>query len=243
MDAKAIVAQFLRGDMGIIEFRRLYDGGDEINDFLQGIIDRMRETRAEVKRITYHMEGVNAELTTGKTVDYLLKPNTYPGRRYGNPYESVRKLLNFELNMITHNVRTASGALNFYSEVYDIYTQVDPDIPRTEKYSDAFDFVLDVIPEYLQGGESEMYIQQHIIPQFPETMTKTARKRAIRAKIKEEFRSDKGYPAWSQHSEWPMGKDGRPAVYAGRKKKGELVQFFFRDESDGGNMITVEQYY
>ena len=88
-----------------------------------------------------------------------------------------------------------------------------------------------------------MYIQQNIIPLFPETMKKTERKKAIKAKIKEEFKSEKGYPAWPQSSEWPMDKTGRPATYIGKgKSEGDLRRFRFRDESTG-EIIVVEQAY
>ena len=116
-------------------------------------------------------------------------------------------------------------------------------MPHLPQYTEAFDFALEVIPEYLSGGEAEMYIQEHILPLFPETMKKTERKKAIRAKIKEEFPSEKGYPCWPQHSEWPLGKDGKPATYIGKgKSEGDLRRFRFRDESTG-EILVVEQAY
>lgn len=88
-----------------------------------------------------------------------------------------------------------------------------------------------------------MYIQEHILSMFPETMKITERKKAIRAKIKEEFRSEKGYPCWPQHSEWPLGQDGKPATYIGKgKSEGDLRRFRFRDESNG-EILVVEQSY
>lgn len=39
MNAQEMIASFLRGEMDIITFRRLYDEQPEINDFLQGIVD------------------------------------------------------------------------------------------------------------------------------------------------------------------------------------------------------------
>ena len=73
-------------------------------------------------------------------------------------------------------------------------------------------------------------------------MKKADRKKAIKAAIREAFRADKGRPQWLQSAEWPLGKDGKPAVYAGSKAihGGEGTQYFFRDESDGSS-ITIEQ--
>ena len=96
----------------------------------------------------------------------------------------------------------------------------------------------------MSGGDAEIYIQEKIIPLFLDTMPKTKRIKAIKDKIREEFRSEKGYPQWIQSSEWPFGKDGKPGVYLGNKKKakGEVVEYYFRDESDGST-ITITQSY
>ena len=243
MDAKQAILQFLKGDMDIVDFRRLYDEGEEINDVLQGIIDDIRNNAKPVKTWkTFNSD--NYPQTWGRTTSYFVDPASYPGVEYGDTsYESVRKRLTFEWRLITHNVQTASGALNFYDEVYDIYGQLDDSIPYCNRYSEAFRFAIDVIPDYLAGGAAEIYIQKNILPLFPPTMSKTARKKAIRAKIREEFRTEKGYPAWAQSSEWPLGKNGKPTTYLGKKKRdGDLERYLFRDESDGSE-IVVEQLY
>ena len=245
MNAQETIAAFLRGEMDIITFRKLYDEQPEINDFLQGIVD---DAKAEG---VLKFRGYPATLPNGTVyeqehgISNLLNPQGFEGVKYGNsPYDSVRKLLTYEFHMETHDVRGASGALNFYNEVYALYYQVDQSITHDGKYREAFAFALDVIPEYLMGGESELYINTQIIPQFPATMKKTARIKAIKAAIKEAFRSDKGRPQWIQGGEWPLGKDGKPAVYTGSKSLhgGEAKHYFFRDESDG-SIITVEQFY
>lgn len=243
MNAQETIASFLRGEMDIISFRRLYDENPEINDFLQGIVDDAKaKGQTAFRRFQYAPLGEMLESDSG--ISHLLNPQAYPGVQYGNsPYDSVRKLLTYQLRMITHDVRSAAGAIRFYDELYALYYQVDQSIPYDYRYFKAFDFALDVIPEYLCGGESELYIMTHIIPQFPETMKKTERRKAIRAAIRESFRSDKGRPQWIQSGEWPLGKDGKPAVYTGSKsiRGGEAKQYYFRDESDG-SIITVEQF-
>ena len=93
--------------------------------------------------------------------------------------------------MFTHNVKTASGASSFFNQVLVIYYQHCQDIVPTWQYSEAYDFALDMIQQYLFGGEAEVYIQREIIPLFPKIMKKTERKKAIKAKIKEEFKSEK----------------------------------------------------
>lgn len=246
MDAKATIASFLRGEMDIVAFRKLYDEQPEINGFLQGIVDDAKAQGLTKLRGMPMVAGDGTEYEQDHGVSWLLKPTEYHGVPYGSsPYDSVRKMLTYEFRMTTHNVRTASGAWKFYRELYALYYQVDQSIPYDdEAYEEAFDFALDVIPEYLCGGESEMYINTHILPLYPDTMKKGERKKAIKAAIKEAFRSDKGRPQWCQYGEWPLGKDGKPAVYTGSKSLhgGEAKHYFFRDESDG-SIITVEQFY
>lgn len=244
MDVKETIASFLRGEMDIVSFRRIYDENPEINDFLQGIVDDAKAKGQERLRGYTDTLPNGTEFEQDHNVSYLLNPQSYPGVPYGNsPYDSVRKLLTYNFRQVTHDVRSAEGASEFYNELYALYYQVDQSIPWDGKYREAFRFALDVIPEYLCGGESEMYIMAHIIPKYPETMKKAARIKAIKAEIKEAFRSDKGRPQWLQYGEWPLGKDGKPAVYTGSKSLhgGEVKHYFFRDES-GGSIITVEQF-
>lgn len=241
--AQQTIVDFLSGKLDIVEFRRLYDEKSEIDAFLQKIIDDMKKDYSR-KPIPYTCLVGGEEHSFSSVVPYLLEPHRDPGRLYGPPkYESVRQLLTYQFRMVTHDVETASGASAFYSEVYEIYTQIDQSVPFFYKYSDAYSFAIEVIPEYLEGGESEKYIQKHIIPLFPETMKKSERKKAIKAKIKEVFKSEKGYPCWAQASEWPMDKEGKPCTYIGKgKSEGDLRRFRFRDETTN-EMIVVEQFY
>lgn len=241
--AQQLIVAFLNGSLDIVEFRRLYDEDPSIDAFLQGIIDDLKQD-PDRKPIPYKHRIDGMEVQISVTVPYLLAPETDPGLQYCPPqYESVRQMLTYEFRMTTHDVETASGALDFYSEVYEIYWQIDQSIPYSESYSEAYGFALEVIPDYLEGGASERFIQKHIIPLFPATMKKTERKKAIKAKIKEAFKSEKGYPCWPQHSEWPMDREGKPCTYIGKGKSvGDLRRFRFRDETTGEE-IMVEQFY
>ena len=240
--AQETIADFLKGGLEIREFRRLYDERPEIDAFLQKIIDDMKkDPDGEIKK--FPMEIMGTEQPYVEAVPYLLAPESDPGLRYGCPprYQSVRQCLTYELHMTTHDVETASGALDFYTELYSIYYQWDQSIPYEYMYREAYRFSLDVIPEYLSGGASERYIQKYIIPLFPEAMKKTERKKAIKARIKEAFKSEKGYPCWPQASEWPMDREGKPCTYLGKgKSNGDIRRFLFRDEATG-EIITVEQ--
>lgn len=244
MSTQETIKQFLEGQIDIHTFKKMYDEEDSINDFLQGIIDNICAKNGTIERFPFpNKDGTFFYSTEG--VSYLLEPDSDPSLQYCPPrYESVRQMLNYEFRGFTHDVRGAHGAFVFYNEVLVIYYQVDRTVKMTDRYEKEFDFALDVIPDYLSGGEAERYIQQNIIPLYPESMGKTKRKKAIKSKIREEFKSEKGYPCWIQYSEWPMGKDGRPTTYVGKGKKpnAETSRWLFRDETDG-ELITVEQFY
>ena len=244
MDAKHITAGFLSGRLDIAEYRRLFDEEKELEVFLQKIVDDIKASGGKIEPYPFQMDDGSVFMGT-EGIPYLLAPETDPGLEYGLPpqYESVRQMLTYECRMITHNVRTAAGASAFFNQVLVMYWQVDKDIKPTNKYREAYGFALDVIPKYLVGGEAEMYIQEHILPLFPETMKKSERKTAVKAKIKEEFRSEKGYPCWVQSSEWPLGKNGKPMTYLGKgKNSGGIYRWRFRDETNG-EIVVVEQCF
>ena len=240
MSAQETIAAFLRGEMDIVAFRKLYNEQPEINNFLQGVIDEVRRTNAPT---LYHWEtrkdGVKVH--SRSVVDNLLQrdmdffqrfPEMLP--RYGNVREAL---------MQPGDVRCSGDALKFYSRVYDIFLQHDPEIPYDRQYGDAYDFVLDVVPQYLHAGPSEAYIREQIFPRFPETMKKGERKKAIKAKIKELFLSEKSWPHWMYYqSDWHFGKDGLPAVFVRQQTNGDTheTEFIFRDRSDG-TLIAVTQ--
>lgn len=246
MNAQDAIKKFLEGEIDIRDFRKMYDEDEAINDFLQGIIDDIRAKNGNIE--PYSFEGIyqdGAKLHSDEGISYLLKPESDPSLQFCPPrYTSVRQLLNYEFRGFTHDVRGACGASTFYNEVLVIYYQYDRTVKAIDRYANEFAFSLNVIPEYLCGGESEAYIFQHIIPQYPQSMKKSERIKAIKSKIREEFKSEKGHPSWIQQSEWPIGKDGKPTTYIGKGKKpnSEAACWIFRDETDG-ELINVIQYY
>ena len=236
------IKSFLQGETDIITFHQLYTNDIEINDFLQNIVDE--HLRSGTPFLPVHQIRKDGSCTTNNELEYFRSPESYPGYPYGNaPFGCVKDYLTQEFRMVTTNVRTASGALTFYRRLFNLFYQYDQTIPYLDDlYSAAFSFALDVIPTYLSCGPAEIYIQENIIPLFPESWPKAQRKKAIKEQIKKEFRSEKGYPKWIQSSEWPFGKNGKPTVFLGKKSSGEMAVYSFRDESDG-SIIHIEQFY
>ncbi len=241
-DVPALIRSFYEEAMDIVTFRNLYDTHPEINDFLQAVIDRY------IKEEIPFPETINrgSEKRVYSEIKYFKCPQEHPGYIYGNrPFGCVRDYLTQEFRMCTTNVKTAAGAWEFYHRLYDIFYHYDQNVPYDDKkYEEEFCFMLEAVPEYLSGGGAEIYISENIIPLFPSDLPKGKRIKAIRQKIREEFRSEKGYPSWIQSSEWPLASDGKPAVYIGSKKKdgGESREYYFRDENNG-EIIIVKQFY
>ncbi len=241
IEIAATVRRFLIGEMDAKAFRKLYDTDPKIDRFLQAVIDYYI-----VNYKPFHYTTAPLYATPRDDIEYFKFPSQYPGYIYGNaPFGCVHDYLTQMFNMLTTDPRSSNGALNFYERVYIVFFQYDQEVPYCgQPYIAAYRFAQDVIPEYLSGGEAEPYIDTYIIPLFPDTMPKTARIKAIRQKIREEFRSEKGYPSWIQSCEWPLASNAKPAIYIGSKRKdgGESKEYYFRDEFTG-EMITVKQFY
>ena len=242
MNAENEIREFLLGNTDIVAFREKYDSNNEINDFLQNIVDTcISSDRGFIPTPRFFR---NETVFHHHYLYCFAQPDLYPGFVYGDDsFVSVRNFLTKEWRMLTHNVKTASGAWKFYDGVFDIFYQYDQSIEyRGQKYEQAYCYALDVIPQYLSGGQAEMYIQEHIIPLFPDTMPKTRRIKETKARIRQEFKSEKGYPCWVQSSDWPLGEDGKPMTYVKKgKRNGNKHSWIFLDESTGKHTI-VEQF-
>ena len=229
MNERQIIIDFIEDRMGIEAFMSCVCEDDRIFDYLQGIVDHIVENKLPTRRRTVTMKGVNQ----GKPfqmfnyieefVPELRDRNhmIYPGR----PVPTVKK------KILCYSHKTARGALNIYDIVADIYYQADDGLVRTDKYSEAYRFSLDVLPGYVGGDAAENYISRVIIPKYPEDMKPAQRKKCIKEEIRNTFLRDcKGYPHWIQDPDWPLGGNGLPMVYTGQKKQDGYTDYFF-----GGN--------
>ena len=129
MDAKKVTKDFLKGSLPIVEYRRLFDEGQELEAFLQKIIDDIKASGGKIEPYPFPMDDGSVSLCN-EGIDRLLAPETDSGLEYGLPprYESVRQMLTYECRMITNNVRTAAGASSFFNQVLLLYWQIDKEI-------------------------------------------------------------------------------------------------------------------
>ncbi|MDE6058807.1 MAG: hypothetical protein K2G44_02080 [Clostridia bacterium] len=111
----------------------------------------------------------------------------------------------------------------------------------TPTYQDDFEFLLDIMPDYINGVEAERLIES-ICQSAPQNLGKTKYRRLIKEKIKEAFHIQDGkYPKWVQHTDWPFSPIGKPLKYLSTKKDGDLIQYTFVD-IDTGNITIVEEF-
>lgn len=222
MNASHEIRKFLVGETDILTFREMYDSDPAINDHLQALAD----------------EAIQA----AKTVETAEKSGAASSRRHPGYFRcSVREYLLGKNPASPRNVRAADSAWIFYARVHELYALDDPTVPCCDQpYREAYAFTQRAIPKVYRSGQAQRYIQDHIIPEIPDTLPYSKRVRAIRAAIKKEFKAERHiYP---NHPDWPMGKDGKPTTFIGREKRpaqDEFV-FFFRDETDG-TIIPMEE--
>lgn len=233
-ETKQYIKDFIEGKINISEFKEKCERDTSIYDFLQEIVDEKKRKNESFDCYDFYVDD-DCTFNSNNSLDYFLNPDSYPSSVFPKKYYSVKQCLSM------YNIKCAGDALSFFDEIVVMYYQIDKDVTATRYYGDEFRFSLDVIPSYLEGDPEE-YIQENIIALFPDTMKKSERKKAIKAKIREEFKTIKGYPRWYQSSEWPLGKDGKPTTYIGKgKSDGALGRWLFKDESTD-EIITVEQY-
>ena len=227
MDERKIIVDFIEDRINIETFMDYAGKDDRIYAYLQAIVDHIVKNKLPTRRRTVTMKGVNQNQPfqlfnyIEEFVPELRDRNhmIYPG----TPVPTVRQALS------RWSSKTAGGALKIYDIVADIFYQVDDSLIRTEKYMEAYQFSLDVLPGYVGGPAAEDYISSVIIPRYPEDMKKTLRKNKIKEEIRNTFlRDGKGYPHWIQDPEWPLGKNGIPMIYTGQKKHDGYTEYFFR---------------
>ena len=238
------IKAFVKGDLPISEFMDLYHQSPEISAFLKWVIDTITAQQLPIKRRTISMKNVNQNkpFQARSYVEQFIKEYCQSFRDLSDDWKANPPEVSDHVRKLSH--LTAHGALMIYGIVADIYYQIDPEFPRTEKYMEEYSFSLDVLPGYLAGGISaENYVSQYILSKYPSTMKKGERKRLVKEEIKQAFQRDcKGFPRWIQMPEWPIGTNSKPMVYTGQKAFEHHSEYYFRDPETNENH-TVKQWW
>lgn len=131
--------------------------------------------------------------------------------------------------------------LNIFSRIKKAYLFFYPDVSCTSIYEDAFDIYLDAIRDCYDGPEV-LETVDNIIAESLQIKPKSKQIRHARTRIQVCFHVENNKrPRWIQGPEWPMGSHS-PMVFAGQKKKGEIVQYTFTDADTGVTKFVVQFY-
>ena len=238
------IRAFVSGQMPIHDFMALCRQNEEIYAWLQWVIDGIAKRRIRLRRKTYTIKTAKGI----QTIKMSSHVNQYI-KRYARSLVCLPKSWKKHPPKVGEHLQTlcpdtTQGAAQIHGIVADIYMQIDPEFVRTSRYEDEYTFLLGVLPGYLAGGlEAEAYVGRYILPKYPDSMKKTARKQAVREAIRQVFIRDcKGYPRWLQTPEWPMGSDGTPMIYTGQKAFEEFSEYYFRDPHTDETR-TVQQWW
>lgn len=204
----------------------------------------MTENKITPKRRTILMKNANQNkpIQPRSQVEDLIQEYRRKNPLIYNADSTPCPTVKEKISMLSH--KTAYGAFEIHEIVSDIYFQLDNAIERTEIYSEADSFCLEILPSYLSGGiEAENYISEFIIPKYPTDMKKTERRNKIKEEIRNTFkRNTKGYPRWIQSPEWPIDENNKPMIYVGQKHFSEYSEYYFIGHNTEEKR-TVRQYW
>ena len=136
--------------------------------------------------------------------------------------------------------------LNVHSEISRIMVAAFPEkrLVPDEKTRKMFRFLLEVCPSYIGGSEvDESGILEEVVTSIPKELSKTARQRWAKERIKELFHVEGRHrPYWIQEPEWPMYQ-GKPMKYIRTERiNKEMQNHFFVDEETGTERIVLDAY-
>lgn len=136
---------------------------------------------------------------------------------------------------------TIEDNLNIFGSIRRAYLFYDSDFKCTSIYEDKFDLMLDVIKDCFDGPEVSNLIEEIIIKSLS-LKTKKQRIAYAKSEVHTKFHVEgKKRPRWIQGPEWPMGKHS-PMEYVETKRRGEQVQYIFRDVDTNDIRIVTQMY-
>lgn len=230
-----------------------------MNDFLrdaiyyvEGKIDHIAfEERIEKDDALY--KWFQSIIPKGKMIKYLDYTLVWEG---GEPYnydliKVAEKPFDVRLLMAVEcSPGSPKGTVYYHytlqKEIFRLLMEAFPNIKisRDKKLEDDYYISLDACPSYIGGKEiAEANIIGKIIDSIPRTLSKTARQKECRRKLKEIFHIEgKRYPNWIQEPEWPL-YEGRPMKYIRTEKhNSEVRMHYFVDVETGVEKAVFDAY-
>lgn len=148
----------------------------------------------------------------------------------------------------------------YYVEVQSRFAKLmqeifpEENIVRDETMHQKAAFTIDICPDYIGGADLETMrvideIIDNIIASIPENLSKTARIKIGKEKIRESFPcKTKKHPYWVQNAEWQISASGKPMRFIeekrkkGKEYKNMLYKEYYFEDVDTGEIRIVEQF-
>ena len=143
---KNLIKDFLEGKIDIIEFKELCNKDDSIYDFLQKIIDEIKENNGRIEHFPFEIG--DDIIYSDEEISYLLQPETDPSLKYGCPphYNSVKQMLNYE------NSGMSVMEMSHRSSSYlDIFQKTKDLLKKVMNVPDNYKIV------FIQGGATQQF--------------------------------------------------------------------------------------
>ena len=137
---------------------------------------------------------------------------------------------------------TFSTKSSIYDFIYKIVINQKLTIKYYDKYKKDSILAIKAIPDYLDGKETNTFIEKEVFSKIPNGLSESNIIKYIKEECKRLFHIDgKKVPRWIQSAEWPL-KSGTPCKFIKQRKNGEQVQYVFIDVISNEEII-IEQYY
>lgn len=227
---KNIIFDYMNEKIPFKEFKHLFSANPCICNYLQNIADNLQNKGTVIPLTPEH-------IFKQKFPDLTYKP-------YGLFNEHFKNVKDwFEWCFGIHGNRMfVEGSL--YDILYSIFYTANNSTPYNWNYYKRFTFALTAIPNYIGGEEVDEYIQS-VIEALPTNITESNRMKLCKQRLRDEFGiKGKNYPHWAQEAEWPLGSDGKPALYQKRtsNRGSDLVVYHFIDRPTGKEILITQAY-
>jgi hypothetical protein len=148
--------------------------------------------------------------------------------------------------VVFHKLSSSTNDIwNAFAYSKDYLVAQNTSFVPTKYYNEKFSLLLDIIPDYLDGGEAEAFIETEIFDKAPSELSKTALIKHCKARIGELFVCLKTKPKWLQNGDWAFDSDGKPLVFSHQEsiKEGGHIKCLYHFIDKKRDICVVKEQY
>lgn len=151
---------------------------------------------------------------------------------------------NIILFLATMNWSARIDQLYIWGEITRFLTRYNYTFTPTKYYEDRVDFLLDILPSWLDI-QDEDFLMHEIINTIPQELkSKEQKVKWCKNKFKNLFKYETMPPKWVKCPEWPFS-NGKPLIFKRQTKlaaNDELIIFYFYDPDTLQEHIVVQRF-